>query len=151
MLRISLKDAMTEVLYDKNRKYAKQYRPRLGLLRIFRALRRQPLPSPPSVMTAVVDIRRPQILRSLLIGYPSYARNRACTLPSPSPIHYVMAEIVPAIQLATHVKSSTLYGRSYSLKSKFFRLDGLLHIIITTQKIYREQYGEYPYCQGIKG
>ena len=31
-----------------------------------RALRRQPLPSPPSVMTAVVDIRRPRILRSLL-------------------------------------------------------------------------------------
>ena len=29
---------------------------------------------------------------------------------------------VPAVQLTTHVKSSTLYGR----KSKFFRLDGLL-------------------------
>ena len=29
---------------------------------------------------------------------------------------------VPAVQLTTHVKSSTLYGRT----SKFFRLDGLL-------------------------
>ena len=37
---------------------------------------------------------------------------------------------MPAVQLATHVKSSTLYGRtvvrSYGLTSKFFRLDGLL-------------------------
>ena len=29
---------------------------------------------------------------------------------------------MPAVQLTTHVKSSTLYGRT----SKFFRLDGLL-------------------------
>ena len=43
-----------------------------------------------------------------LIGYPSYARNRACALPSPTPIHYVMAKIVPAMQLAAHAKSSTL-------------------------------------------
>ena len=33
---------------------------------------------------------------------------------------------MPAVQLTTHVKSSTLYGRSYGRKSKFFRLDGLL-------------------------
>ena len=33
---------------------------------------------------------------------------------------------VPAIQLTTHVKSSTLYGRSYGRRSKFFRFDGLL-------------------------
>ena len=45
---------------------------------------------------------------------------------------------VPAVQLTTHVKSSTLYGRtvvrsygrtvvrSYGRTSKFFRLDGLL-------------------------
>ena len=33
---------------------------------------------------------------------------------------------VPVVQLTTHVKSSTLYGRSYGRKSKFFRLDGLL-------------------------
>ena len=33
---------------------------------------------------------------------------------------------VPAVQLTTHVKSSTLYGRLYGVKSKFFRLDGLL-------------------------
>ena len=47
-----------------------------------------------------------------LMGYPSYARNRACALPSPSPFHYVMAKIVPVVQLAAHAKSSTLYGRT---------------------------------------
>ena len=65
-----------------------------------------------------------------LMGYPSYARNRACALPSPSPFHYVMAKIVPVVQLAAHAKSSTLYGctvvRSYGRATKFFRLDGLL-------------------------
>ena len=48
-----------------------------------------------------------------LMGYPSYARNRAYALPSPSPLHYVMAQIVPVVQLAAHAKSSTLYGQSY--------------------------------------
>ena len=57
-----------------------------------------------------------------LMGYPSYARNRACALPSPSPFHYVMAKIVPVVQLAAHAKSSTSYGRT----TKFFGLDGLL-------------------------
>ena len=28
------------------------------------------------------------------MGYTSYARNRACALPSPSPFHYAMAKIV---------------------------------------------------------
>ena len=37
-----------------------------------------------------------------------------------------MAKVVSAMQLAAHTKSSTLYGRSYGRKSKFFRLDGLL-------------------------
>ena len=37
-----------------------------------------------------------------------------------------MAKIVPVEQLATHDKSSTLYGRSYGRTSKFFWLDGLL-------------------------
>ena len=58
----------------------------------------------------------------ILMWYPSYARNHACALPSPSPFHYVMAKIVPVVQLAAHAKSSTLYGRT----TKFFRLDGLL-------------------------
>ena len=62
----------------------------------------------------------------LLMRYPSYARNRAYALPSPSPFHYVMAKIVPAVQLAAHAKSNTLYSRSYGRTSKFFRLDGLL-------------------------
>ena len=59
-------------------------------------------------------------------------------LPPPSPFHYVMAKIVPVVQLAAHAKSSTLYGRtvvrsygrtvvrSYGRTTKFFRLDGLL-------------------------
>ena len=61
-----------------------------------------------------------------LMGYSSYACNCACTLPSPSPLHYVMAKIAPALQLAAHAKSNTLYGRSYGRKSKLFRLYGLL-------------------------
>ena len=57
-----------------------------------------------------------------LMGYPIYARNRACALQSPSPFDYVMAKIVSVVQLAADAKSSTLYGRT----TKFFRLDGLL-------------------------
>ena len=30
----------------------------------------------------------------ILMGYPRNARNRACALSSPSPFHYVMAQIV---------------------------------------------------------
>ena len=45
-----------------------------------------------------------------LVGYPTYTRNRAYVLPSPSPFHYVMTKIVPTTQLAEHAKSSTLYG-----------------------------------------
>ena len=60
------------------------------------------------------------------MGYPSYARNSAYALPSPSPFHFIMAKIVPAVQLAAHAKSSTLHGQSYGLKSKFFRFDGLI-------------------------
>ena len=60
------------------------------------------------------------------MGYSSYAQNGACALPSPSPFHYFMAKIVPAMQLATHAKSSTLYGRPHGLKSKCFGHDGLL-------------------------
>ena len=61
-----------------------------------------------------------------LMGYPSYARNCTCALPSPSPLPHVMAKIVPAVQLAAYAKSSTLYGCLYSRKSNFFRLDELL-------------------------
>ena len=57
-----------------------------------------------------------------LMGYPIYARNRACALHSPSPFDYVMAKIVSVVQLAVDAKSSTLYGRT----TKFFRLDGIL-------------------------
>ena len=46
------------------------------------------------------------------MGYPSHARNRACALSPPLPFHYVMAKNVPALHLAAHAKSSTLYVRS---------------------------------------
>ena len=65
------------------------------------------------------------LLRTLM-GYSSYACSCACTLPSSSPFHYVMAIIAPALQLAAHAKSNTLYGRSYGRKPKLFRLYGLL-------------------------
>ena len=68
----------------------------------------------------------PCVSRRTLMGYPSYARNCACALPSPSPFHYLMAKIAPAVQLAMRTKSSTSYRRLYGRKSKFFRLDRLL-------------------------
>ena len=73
-----------------------------------------------------------------LMGYPSYERNCACALTSP-PFHLVIVKIVPAMQLAAHDKCGTLYGRSYGLKSKFFRLDGLLlfRIIMATPRALR--------------
>ena len=43
-----------------------------------------------------------------LMGYPSYARNRACALPSPPPFHYVMAKIVPVVQLVTQTYNQEL-------------------------------------------
>ena len=63
-----------------------------------------------------------------LMGYPSYARNRACALPSPSPFHYVMAKIVPVVQLAAHAKSSTLYGRTV-VQPNFFGLMGYYYFV----------------------
>ena len=67
------------------------------------------------------------VSRRTLMGYPSYARNRACALPSPSPFHYVVAKIVPVVQLAAHAKSSTLYGRTVVRSyNQIFQLDGLL-------------------------
>ena len=35
------------------------------------------------------------------MGYSSYAQNGACALPSPLPFHYLIAKIVPAMQLAS--------------------------------------------------
>ena len=63
-----------------------------------------------------------------LMGYPSYARNRACALPSPSPFHYLMAKIVPLVQLAAHAKSSTLYGRTV-VQPNFFGLMGYYYFV----------------------
>ena len=86
--------------------------------------------------------------------YPSYARNRASALPSPLPFHYAMAKIVPAMQLAAHAKSSTLYGRLYGVKSKFFRLNGLLLFsIVMALRCARcelRYYGEITYFWNTK-
>ena len=58
-----------------------------------------------------------------LMGYPNYARNRACELPSPWPFHWVIVKIVPVVQLAAHAKSAPwTVVRSYV---QIFRLDGL--------------------------
>ena len=58
------------------------------------------------------------------------------TLFQSLPFHYIMAKNVPAIHLAAHAKSSSLYGRSvvrsHGRKSNFFRLDGLLLFRIIT-------------------
>lgn len=50
----------------------------------------------------------------------SYAPNCACALPSTLPFHYVIARNAPAMHLALHSKSSTLYGRSNGRKFKFY-------------------------------
>ena len=66
------------------------------------------------------------------MGYPSYAPTCACALPSTLPFHYVIARNAPAMHLALHSKSSTLYGRSNGRKFKFIRLHGLVlfHIVM---------------------
>ena len=64
-----------------------------------------------------------------LTGYASYARNRACALPSPSPFHYVVAKIVPVMQLAVYAKIITIYGRSCGVKSKFFGFIGYYYFV----------------------
>ena len=69
-------------------------------------------------------------MRTLLSSAGVSRRTLMGYLPSPSPFHYVMAKIVPVVQFAAHTKSSTLYGRQYGLKSKFFRLDAILFRII---------------------
>ena len=70
------------------------------------------------------------------MGYPSYARYHACALSSPSLFHYVMAKIVPLLQLAAHAKCSTLCGRSYGVKSRFFWLDDLLQFQAAINRDY---------------
>ena len=57
---------------------------------------------------------------------PARTRTRVVRLEAQCTDHWTTGQSrgvgVPAVQLTTHVKSSTLYGRT----SKFFRLDGLL-------------------------
>ena len=57
---------------------------------------------------------------------PARTRTRVVRLGAQCTDHWTTEQSrgvgVPAVQLTTHVKSSTLYGRT----SKFFRLDGLL-------------------------
>ena len=57
---------------------------------------------------------------------PPARKSRTCTRSRSRIWRSSMAEIVPAMQLAAHAKSSALNGRLYGVKSKFFRLDGLL-------------------------
>ena len=58
-----------------------------------------------------------------------------------------MAQIMPAVQLAAHAKSSTLYGPSYGVKFKFFRLDELpLFRIIMRLRCARCELCYYLYC-----
>ena len=67
---------------------------------------------------------------------PARTRNRVVRLGAQCTDHWTTGQSrgvgVPAVQLTTHVKSSTLYGRSYGRTSKFFRLDGLLLFCIIT-------------------
>ena len=57
------------------------------------------------------------------MGYPSYARNRACALPSPLPFHHLMAKNVPSVQWPRMLKVAPCTdGRM----SKFSRLDVVL-------------------------
>ena len=61
---------------------------------------------------------------------PVRTRTRVAQLAAQCTDHWTTGQSrgvgVPAVQLTTHVKSSTLYGRT----SKFFRLDGLLLFFI---------------------
>ena len=56
-----------------------------------------------------------------LMGYPSYARNCTCALPSPSPLPHVMAKIVPAVQLAAYAKSSTRVAQLWGYAERVVR------------------------------
>ena len=62
----------------------------------------------------------------MLQGYPIYVSNRAWALSSSSPFHYVIAKILPAVQLTTHARSNIFNGRPQGHTSKVFRLLGLL-------------------------
>ena len=55
---------------------------------------------------------------------------------SPCPCRGTDYKIVPVEQLAAYAKRSTLYGRSYGRRSKFFRLDGLLRFCIIMRLRY---------------
>ena len=75
----------------------------------------------------------PHVSRAQRLG-PARTRTRVVRLGAQCTDHWTTGQSrgvgVSAVQLTTHVKSSTLYGRtvvrSYGRTSKFFRLDGLL-------------------------
>ena len=54
--------------------------------------------------------------------FSSCARNRADTLPDPSPFQLLNGQTCAAFQLAADVNSSTLYGRTVEYQTKFFGL-----------------------------
>ena len=66
----------------------------------------------------------PSVSLRTLTRYQGYARNRVCALPSLSPFHYVMAKIVPAMQLAAHAKSSFFTVGLTVASPNFFVLTG---------------------------
>ena len=61
-----------------------------------------------------------------LMGYPSYERNRACALPSPLSFHYVIAKIVPAVQVAAMVKVEPCTDARTVVNPTFFRLKTIM-------------------------
>ena len=68
------------------------------------------------------------------MGYPSYARNRACELSSPSPFHYVMAKIVPAVQLARMLKVAPCTDARTVVSPDFIGLMGYCVLLVDRKK-----------------
>ena len=63
------------------------------------------------------------------VRYIAARRSSMRTLSSSdSPFHYVMAKIVPVVQLAAHAKSSTLYGPTV-VQPNFFSLMGYYYFV----------------------
>ena len=63
------------------------------------------------------------------MGYPSYASNGACTLHSSSAFHYVMAEIVLAVQLVNMLKVASGTDARTVISRIFFGLMGYYYFV----------------------
>ena len=87
------------------------------------------------------------------MGYPSYARNRACELSSPSPFHYVMAKIVPAVQLARMLKVAPCTDARTVVSPDFIGLMGYCVLLVGKGIIFRvllglSKFHLYPFSSG---